>query len=52
MVKSVIDVRTGRGLVSRIIHNLEDIKAIEKIIEYVGSLIDEFKVSAICAVLW
>ena len=44
LVKDAIDVRTGRGLVPRVLHDMEDVQVIEKMLRYVSTLIEEFKV--------
>ena len=44
MVKNAIDGRTGRGVGARVLHNTEDVEAVERILGYVTNVIDEFKV--------
>lgn len=48
LVKDTIDVKTGRGVVERTLHSLDDVQAIEKALRFVTTLMDELKVCIIC----
>ena len=45
LLKNAIEVQTSRGVAGRILDSSKDAQNIEKVLRFVATLIDEFKVS-------